>query len=226
MFSAFGKAIAQLNDRAIQKTLMLSIAAAIGVFIAVWFVTGYLLTNTAFFTWGWLETAIDLLGGLATLILTWFLFPGIVSAIVALFLDDVAVAVEARHYPGLGVADGQTMGEAVVGALKFLAALVTLNLLLLPFLILGPVFPFVFYAVNGYLLGREYFELVALRRIDAASARRLRKQRQGALFFVGVGIAFMLTIPVINLLTPIIATAAMVHLFEDWRAATNEVIAA
>jgi CysZ protein len=226
MFSAFGKAIAQLNDRAIQKPLSLSIAAAIVVFVMVWSVTGYLLTSTAFFTWGWLETVIDLLGGLATLILTWFLFPGIVSAVVAFFLDDVACAVEARHFPMLAVADGQTLGETIVGSLKFLALLIVLNLLMLPFLILGPVFPFVFYAVNGYLLGREYFELVALRRIDYASAKSLRKQRQGALFFAGVGIAFMLTIPVINLLTPIIATAAMVHLFENWRVDTNEVVAA
>ena len=99
MFSAFGKSIAQLNDRPIQKTLMLSVAAAASVFVGLWLVTGYLLTSTAFFTWGWLEIAIDLLGGLATLILTWFLFPGIVSAIVGFFLDDVAAAVEAKHYP-------------------------------------------------------------------------------------------------------------------------------
>ena len=96
MFSAFGKAIAQLNDKAIQKALLLSIAAAIVVFAGVWSVTGYLLTNTAFFAWGWLETVIDLLGGLATLIVTWFLFPGIVSTMVGFFLDSVAKAVEAR----------------------------------------------------------------------------------------------------------------------------------
>lgn len=224
MFSAFGKAIAQLNDKAIQKTLMLSVMAAICVFGIVWMTTGYLLANTAFFAWGWLEIGTDLLGGLATLVLTWFLFPGIVSAVVGLFLDDVAKAVEAQHYPSLSSAPGQTVGESVVGAMKFLAILIILNLLLLPFLILGPVFPFVFYAVNGYLLGREYFELVALRRIDFASAKMLRKQRQGSLFFVGVGIAFLLTIPVINLLTPIVATAAMVHLFESWRP-DNAVIA-
>ena len=226
MFSAFGKAIAQLNDKAIQQALLLSIAAAIIVFAGVWSVTGYLLTNTAFFTWGWLETVIDLLGGLATLIVTWFLFPGIVSTMVGFFLDSVAKAVEARHFSTLSPATGQTVGESIAGACKFLVVLILLNLLILPFLILGPVFPFVFYAVNGYLLGREYFELVALRRIDYASAKRLRKQRQGALFFVGVVIAFMLTVPVINLLTPIIATAAMVHLFENWRIATNDVIEA
>ncbi len=217
MFNAFAKAIAQLNDRAIQKTLALSVGAAIVVFVALWSVVGFLLGNTAFFTWGWLETVVDLLGGLATLILTWFLFPGIVSTFMALFLEDVANAVETHHYPNLGKPEGQTPGKNIVNTIRFLAVFVALNLLILPFLILGPVFPFVFYAVNGYLLGREYFELVALRRLDAQTARSMRKQRQGSLFFIGVAIAFMLTIPVINLLTPIVATAAMIHMFQGWQ---------
>ena len=85
------------------------------------------------------------------------------------------------------------------------------------FLLVPPVFPFVFYAVNGYLLSWEYFELVAHRRMQLAEAKALRKTHQGQLFFIGVVIAILLTIPLINLLTPVVATASMVHLFESWR---------
>lgn len=217
MIEAFLKAVAQLGDRAVQRTVLLSVALSVAVFVALWLIVGYLLANTAVFSIGWLDTVIDLLGGLATLVLTWFLFPGVVSAVIGLFLEAVARAVEARHYPSLPKADGLSLGENVVTALRFLVVMVVLNVFMLLFLVVPPVFPFVFYAVNGYLLGREYFELVALRRVDAARARELRKKRQGALFLAGVAIAFLLTVPVVNLLVPVVATAATVHLFERWR---------
>mgnify|MGYP006433068489 FL=1 len=88
---------------------------------------------------------------------------------------------------------------------------------MLPLLLAGPLFPFVFYSVNGYLLGREYFELVALRRLGPAEATALRKRNGFKLFMTGALIAFLLTVPVVNLLAPIIATGMMVHLFEDFR---------
>jgi uncharacterized protein involved in cysteine biosynthesis len=92
-----------------------------------------------------------------------------------------------------------------------------LNLILLLFLLIPPVFPFVFYGVNGYLLGREYFELVAARRLDPAEARSLRRRHGRTLFIAGVLIAFLLTIPFVNLVAPLVGTAAMVHLFETIR---------
>lgn len=217
MIDALIKSITQLNDKAIQKTLLSSVAATAALFFAVWLAIGYLLTDTTLFRWGWLDVIVDLMGGLATLIITWFLFPGIVTAVIALFLDDVAKAVEAKHYPTLSSPSGTTVGQSVIASLRFVAVLVVLNIFLLLFLIFPPIFPFVFYSVNGYLLGREYFELVSLRRMNLADAREVRKQRQGTLFVFGICIALLLTIPVVNLLTPIVATSAMVHLFEKWR---------
>ncbi|HIC29274.1 MAG TPA: hypothetical protein EYO85_07535 [Rhodospirillales bacterium] len=107
--------------------------------------------------------------------------------------------------------------KAVLVTLGYLGVLIVLNLFLLVFLLIPPLFPFVFYTVNGYLLGREYFELVALRRIGPEEARRLRKAHRGKLFLTGVIMALLLTLPVVNLLAPVVITAAMVHLFEDWR---------
>ncbi len=217
MFTAFSKAIYQLNDRPTRKVLWLCIATALVAFAALWSAIGYLLGATVLFSAGWLETVVDLLGGLATLMLTWFLFPGVVSVLVGLFLEKIADAVEARHYPSLAPAHGLTVAATAVTMLRYLGALIFFNLLLLPFLLFPPVFPFVFYSVNGYLLGREYFELVASRRVGAAQMRRLRTANRGQLFIAGVVITLMLTVPVVNLLAPVVATAAMVHLFEDWR---------
>ena len=221
MIKAFIKATDQISDPRARRVIWRSLATALVAFIVLWSIIGFLLANTSLFAIGWLETAIDLLGGLATGIITWLLFPAIISALIGLFLDDIAQAVEDRHYPTLPAASGLPVGEAVLTALRFLGLMLLLNLLLLPFLLVPPLFPFVFYSVNGYLLSREYFELVALRRLSSEDARTLRKRYSLKLFLAGVVIAFLLTVPVVNLLAPIIATGAMVHLFESFRGKHN-----
>jgi len=217
MFSAFSKGLSQLNDGPTRQVLLLSVGIALVVFISLWSSVAYTLTNTAFFQMGWLETAVDVLGGLATAVLTWFLFPGVVSAVVSLFLERIADCVEARHYPDLPKTEGPPFSDSLLSSIRFLAIFVLLNLAMLPFLFIPPIFPFVFYGVNGYLLSREYFELVALRRLGPEQAKALRKANQGQLFVAGVVIAFLLTIPVINLIAPVVATATIIHLFEGWR---------
>jgi uncharacterized protein involved in cysteine biosynthesis len=95
--------------------------------------------------------------------------------------------------------------------------MVALNLVILVFLPFAPIFPFVFYGVNGYLLGREYFELVAMRRAPSAEASALRRRHRLQAFATGLVIAALLTVPFINLLAPLLGTAAMVHVFEGLR---------
>ncbi len=217
MIKAFIKAIDQLSDPRARRVVWRALALALVVFIILWMIIGFLLANTALFAIGWIEAAIDLLGGLATGMVTWLLFPAIISALIGVFLDDIAQAVEDRHYPSLPAAVGLPVAQAVMTSLRFLGLMILLNLMLLPFLLTGPLFPFVFYSVNGYLLGREYFELVALRRLSPADVRSLRKSNGLKLFMAGVVIAFLLTVPLVNLLAPIIATGAMVHMFESFR---------
>ncbi len=217
MLQAIIKGINQLSDRRTRRYVWLSLGLALAVFIVLWISIAHALANTALFQIGWLETAIDVFGGLAVFILTWLLFPSVISAFLAFFLDGVAESVEAKHFPGLPPAPGQSAGEALLSALKFLTVMIVLNLLILPFLLLPPVFPLIFYSMNGYLLGREYFELVALRRLPEADAGALRKAHSKQVFLIGLIIAFALTVPLVNLLAPLIGTAAMVHLFEAWR---------
>ena len=217
MITAFSRGLAQLSDPRIRRVVWFAIAAACIVFALLWGAIGTVLGATSLFSVLWLEWAVDLLGGLATLLLTWFLFPAVISVVIGLFLEDIAAAVEARHYPDLPPTAQQSVLPMVWVALRYLGMLVALNLVLLVFRLLGPLFPFVFYSVNGYLLGREYFELVAMRRLGPTQARRLRQAHRGELFLAGVVMAFLLTLPVVNLLAPVVVTAAMVHLFEGWR---------
>ena len=168
---------------------------------------------------------VDVLAHAGTVILTvaiaWFLFPVAVTAIVGFFLEDVAEAVEARHYPGRPAPRQQSFAAMLLAGLRFAAVAVLLNLALVPIylilLLLPPLYLVVFYLVNGYLLGREYFELVAYRRLEERGADAMRRAHRGRLTLAGAVIAFMLTIPVVNLFAPIAATAFALHLFEAMR---------
>lgn len=218
MFFALIKGMKQLGDPATRQVVGLSVGIAVLTFLALFAGIETALRHTSVFQTGWMETVSDVLGRLAAVALAWLLFPAAVSAVAGLFLDRIAEAVEARHYPGLPRVDGQPLAEALLAAGRFLVILVALNVCLLVFVFTGPLYLALYYAVNGYLIGREFFEMVSARRLGAGETRALRKRFQAPLAMAGAVFAFLMTVPVVNLLTPIIATAAMVHMFEAWRA--------
>lgn len=212
MPAALARAFGQLGDPAILKILWIAVAAAV---LLTGLLTGgavWALTSVEIPGFGWLASLLQVLGGLAAFVISLFLFPGVVGLVSSLFLDQVAEAVERRHFPALGPARRQGVAETIGTALRFLLVLVAFNLLALIVSLLVPPFSlFVFYAVNGYLLGREYFELVALRRMEPAAASEMRRRYAGWILVGGVVIAVLITIPVINLLVPVVATAFMIH---------------
>ena len=222
MIGAFIKAVGQLSDRATRRVVWISLGLGAAVMAGLWTAIAYMLTSTRLFQSGWLEAAADLLGGAAAVVFTWLLFPAVISAFIGLHVEGIARAVEARHYPDLPPARGESLASSMVTALRFSALMVALNLIALVFLVVPPLFPFVFLGLNGYILGREYFELVAHRRIRPDEARILGKAHRVRLFAFGVVIAALLTVPGVNLLAPVIATAAMVHLFEAWEGAPGQ----
>jgi CysZ protein len=218
VIQAFRLAVTELFEPQLRRVVLLAIALAAAAFVALWAALGWLIVHTTLFEWSWLDYVLDILGSVAALALTWILFPAIVLMIVSLFLDGVVEAIERRHYPDLPPAPGVPTSRAIAAALRLGLVALALNLLLLPLYFLLPGLNFaLFWAVNGYLLGREYFELVALRRLPPATARTMRHAYAGRVFLAGVVIAFLLTIPFLNLAAPVIGAAFMLHLFEAWR---------
>ena len=204
-----------------RRVVIRGVVGALLVFLLIWIGSQFFLFRTQLFTSGWLETLADLGGTFALLILTWILFPALVTIIVGIILEDAVTAVEAHHYPNLPAARRQSVGEVVWITSKFAVLAVILNLIFLPLylvlLFVPPINFFVFYGLNGYLLGREYFELVAHRRLEPRTARWLRRNVRWQVIFAGAFIAFLMTIPLVNLVAPVVAAAAMVHLLEGWR---------
>jgi CysZ protein len=164
---------------------------------------------------------IDLAGAVGVLALSWLLFPAVVTMIMGLFLERVAAAVEAAHYPGRGSPRPQSISEALRGGARLMVLSLVLNLLALPlYLFLPGLNIFVFLCLNGFLFGREYFEAVALRRLDPQGAKHARHRFTGRVFCGGVLISIMFAVPLANLLAPALATAFMVHVFERLSAAS------
>ncbi len=221
VFQALGKALGQFDDPKIQAIVWKSLLGALVIFailgLGLWFLADWMVAGLAHW--------VDWIAHFGTLILTvalsWFLFPVAVTAVVGFFLEAVAGAVEARYYPGRPPARQQAFLAMIGAGVRFACVAMLLNLALLPayllLLLFPPLYLLVFYSVNGYLLGREYFELVAYRRLEERDADELRRACRGRVTLAGVAMTFMLTIPVFNLVAPIAATAFAVHLFEALR---------
>jgi len=216
MIQALIAAVTDLREPGIRRVLGKSLAIAILMLVLTGVLVWLLIVWLTDLQIGWLDSIIEFAAGLGVVVLAWLLFPVAVSSTVGIFLDEVSEAVEARHYPALPPAKGLPLAAEVKSAIGFAAVAIALNLLLLPLYLLlfffPPLYALIFYGVNGYLLGREYFEQVALRRLDLSAAHALRRAHQGRVLLAGVVIAFLLTVPVVNLIAPVIATAFMLHL--------------
>lgn len=214
MFSAFSKAIGQLSDPAFRKVMIKSLGMTIAAFIFIGIAVSYLFSLIPLTDWDWVNSIIEFVAGLGFVVGGLFVFPLFISALVGLFLDDIADAVEQKHYPADEAGHPASFLSGLWDSVKFLSVVILCNLLVLPLYLIPGVNLLVYYVLNGYLLSREYFTLVAVRHHPHDEAASLRKYSGPSLFLSGVGIAFFMTIPIVNLLAPIIATAAMVHLYK------------
>ncbi|CCV09716.1 sulfate transporter family protein [Mesorhizobium sp. STM 4661] len=158
---------------------------------------------------GWLGVVVAGIGlalGLALLIAP-------VTAIIAgLFLDDVAEVVERTDYPGDPPGRAMPGLRSLVLAIKFFGVVVLGNIVALLLLLVPGINIAAFFIVNGYLLGREFFEFAAMRFRPETEARTLRRKYAGTVFLAGLLIAAFLAVPLLNLVTPLFAAAMMVHL--------------
>ena len=228
ILQAFFLAIAQIGDRPFRKVLMLGVLLTLALLVAatvglLWLVQTYFGDGMTLPWIGevqWVDSLFSATSILVMLFLSIFLMVPVASAITSFFLDEIAQAVEDRHYPQLPEARNVPFAEALSDSVAFLGVLIVANLLgLVVYLIflvtavLAPFAPFVFYALNGYLLGREYFTLVAIRRIGRKEATRMRKQYGSTVFLAGVLMTIPLTVPVVNLLVPVLGAATFTHLF-------------
>ncbi len=222
IFVDFIKAVGQIGDRRFRRVMFLGVLLALALLGACYAGFLWLLES-------WTPGSVDIpfigpVGGIGTL-LSWgsfllmiglsvFLMVPVASVFSGLFLEDVAQAVEDRHYPWLPLARTVRLGETLIDTANFLGLLIAVNALaLVGYAFAGPFIAVVFWAVNGFLLGREYFTLVALRRLPREEVKALRARHPLQIWYAGVLMTAPLSFPLLNLIIPVLGVATFTHLF-------------
>lgn len=166
--------------------------------------------------WGWVDEVIRIAGGILTALGLAFFFPVVMTTLQSLFLDEAAARVAARDYPADPPGREIGFAEGLGSGLRFLGLAIILNILALPLQVVGLFLPIInillFLVLNGYLIGREYFEQVAMRYASAPEAAARRRANRGLAFAAGVLGTGLMVIPIVNLIAPLVTVAAMVHL--------------
>lgn len=218
--ASFLAAVGQLSDPRFRWVLLQGVGLTIGLLFAlyaiVFFGVQWLLPDTINIPWigqvSFVENLLSWGSVILMMILSVFLMVPVASAFTGIFLDDVADAVEDRHYPHLPQAPRVGLAENLKETLSFVGIIIVANIVAL-ILYITPLAPFVFFGLNGFLLSREYFRLVAIRRLGRAEAKSAYRRNFLTIWFAGVFMAVPLIIPVLNLLVPILGAATFTHLY-------------
>ncbi len=218
----FLKALGQLGDPRFRRVLFLGLALTVILLFSVYalfagFVSWIVPDSTTLPVIGeitWVDDFLSISSVLLMMGLSVFLMVPVASAFTGIFLEDVAQAVEDRHYPGLTDPPGIPFTQGLVDSLNFLGLLIVANLAAFGlYLFFTPFAPFIFWGLNGFLLGREYFQLVAMRRIGRPAAKAAFRRNLGQIWLAGSLMAVPLTIPLVNLIIPILGAATFTHLY-------------
>lgn len=230
IFTDFFKALGQLPDprfRAVMvKGVGLTLLLLIGLVWGLSWLAGLLIPDSVTLPLLGPVGAFDEIGAIAAiglgLVASVFLMVPVASIFTGFWLDDVMDAVEAEHLPHLRPAPRLNVAQTLVDSLGFLGVLVAGNLLaLVLYLLFPPLAPVIFPALNGYLLGREYFQLIASRRMSPSEARALRRRHAGEIWLAGALMAAPLAIPIVNLTVPVLGAATFTHLFHRLAASSQ-----
>jgi len=204
------------------KTLGITLLALIGLWIGL-----YKLFDTLALPWidallpgfpawaGWLGLIAAIFAGVGLALGLALLIAPVTALVAGLFLDDIAEVVERTDYPADPPGRALPIVPAMVMTLKFLGVVIAANILALLLLLVPGINIGAFFVVNGYLLGREFFEFAAMRFRPEAEAKALRRKYAGTVFMAGLVVAAFLAVPLLNLLTPLFAAAMMVHLHKS-----------
>jgi CysZ protein len=205
-------AFAQIFTPPFRATLLKSLGLTIALLAVIWFgldrVAGAFIRVEA----SWLATVVSSIVGLGLVVGLAILIAPVTSLVASFFLDDISAIVERTIEPNGSPGRPIPAGAAAVFALRFAGLSILVNLIALALLFAPGVNIVAFLAANGYLLGREYFELAAMRFREPAEARQMRRHFELRIFLAGLIIAGFVAIPLLNLCTPLFATAFMTRM--------------
>jgi CysZ protein len=229
MIGAAVKALSQIVSPPMRSILWRSIGMALVLIVVVAIGLQRLLSWLATSGEVWLEAAlgpayqtplnmlawiVSIAAGLGIVFGAVFLMPAITSLVASFFVDDVGDLVEREHYPADKPGTALPLSIAIPHGIKTALLTILVYLIALPFVLFAGAGFIIFFIATAWLLGREYFELVAMRFHPPREAKAMRKENPSLVFAAGLFIAAFVSIPVINLATPLFGMAFMVHVFK------------
>jgi len=158
---------------------------------------------------------ISIAAGFGIVVGSVMLMPAVTAFVASFFADEIGAEVEREHYPADPPGRALPLSLAVIEGGKTALLAVVVYLCAAPLLLFAGVGVVVFFLATAWLLGREYFELAAMRFRSPDEAKALRRHYAGAVFVGGLFIAAFVSIPIANLATPLFAMAFMVHLHKQ-----------
>jgi uncharacterized protein involved in cysteine biosynthesis len=229
MIDAAVKALTQMFSPPLRRILLKSVLIALLLIIVVaiglhrvlvwftesgqaWFETTLGLTSTTpFWLLSWVVSVAAALGIVAASI---FLMPAVTGLLAGFFADDVAEEVERRYYPGDPPGHPLPVATAALQGVRTAGFAILVYLVALPSLLLAGIGLVIFFLATAFLLSREYFELAAMRFRSPADAKKLRQANRRSVFVAGLILAAFVSIPIVNLATPLFGTAYMMHIYK------------
>ena len=218
----FARALAQLGDRRFLRVVLLGVVLALcllaGVYAAFLGMIEWLVPDSLNLPYFGPVGGIDTLLGWASVALmiglSVYLMVPVAALLSGLYLEDVVRAVEDRHYPDLAAVAPVPFADSLIDTANFFALLIAVNAVaLIAYLFSGPFIPLIFWGLNGFLLGREFFTLVASRRLGRDAAKALRRRHSGQIWLAGTLMAAPLSVPFVNLIIPVLGVATFTHLY-------------
>jgi uncharacterized protein involved in cysteine biosynthesis len=171
-----------------------------------------------------LAWVVSIAAGLGVVLGGIFLMPAITSLVASVFVDEVADRVEREHYPADQPGVALPLGIAIPEGIKTALLTLLVYLVALPFVLFAGAGFLIFFIATAWLLGREYFELAAMRFRPPAEAKAMRKYHGATVFIAGLFIAAFVSIPIVNLATPLFGMAFMVHVHKRLSGSRPELI--
>jgi CysZ protein len=174
--------------------------------------------------WSALAWVLSIMAGLGILTGALFLMPAVTAFVGSFFVDEIADVVEREHYPAEPPGRALPFLRALIEGTQFALLALLVYLCALPFVLFAGLGVVILFLANAYLLGREYFELAAMRFRLPEEAKAMRKANSVYLFLAGMFVAAFVSIPLINLATPIFGMAFMVHVHKKLSGARTELV--
>lgn len=240
MIDAAIKALSQMLSPPLRSILWRSIGLALVLIIVLAIGLQRLLSWLATSGEGWAEAMLGPHSHMPLEIVTWIisiaaglgvvfggimLMPAITSLIASLFVDDVADHVEREYYPAERPGVALPFSIAMREGLKAAGLTILVYLIALPFVFLAGAGFLIFFLATAWLLGREYFELAAMRFRPPAEAKAMRRDNAATVFTAGLVIAAFVSVPIVNLATPLFGMAFMVHMHKRMSGSRPHLIA-